>query len=165
MVNERLSREVVERRQAEAALEKARDELEAKVARRTAQLSAQKDQLEGIVNSVDDGLIVTDASGVVLVMNANAQKFAKLELAQARGQSIEAVLNHPDLLFGISDILARKESGIRFDFEVVEPGLSRPGIMQARTSVIAGPANQVEGMIFLIQDVTRLREMDRLKSE
>jgi len=66
--------DITEQRELEQALRKNREELEGKIARRTAQLSHSNKIQESILSSIGDGVVVADKEGNFLVFNPAAER-------------------------------------------------------------------------------------------
>lgn len=170
--NSQLENEIEERKAAEAALSKAHDELEARVQERTEQLwlsleqtrQARK-QLTGVVTSVADGLIVTDLDGDLQLINASAEALFNCNAEECHGQPLKTVIKDPALLKRMEEALHQQLPDLRIEFSQMSQDLQKPIFLQARTSVISGNRGEAAGMIFLIQDISHEREMDRIKSE
>ncbi len=170
--NLQLGSEIEERKAAEKALSQAHDELEARVQERTEQLwlsleqtrQARK-QLTGIVTSVADGLIVTDLEGTLQLINSSAETLFECVEEHCLGEPLKTIIKDPALLKRMEEALARQESEQRIDFTQMTQDLQKPLFLQARTSVVSGQNGETVGMIFLLQDISHEREMERMKSE
>ena len=170
--NSQLETEIEERKAVEVALSKAHDELEARVQERTEQLwlsleqtrQARK-QLTGVVTSVSDGLIVTDLDGNLQLINTSAEALFNCHADECNGQPLKTIIKDPALLKRMEDALAQQLADLRIEFSQMSQDLQKTLFFQARTSVISGNQGEVAGMIFLIQDISHEREMDRIKSE
>jgi PAS domain S-box-containing protein len=168
---EELEVENSERRLAERQLHKSRQELERRVQERTTQLhdsleavSRVKDQLQGILSSVQDVLIAVDAQGRVLQMNAAAEELLGIRLGEARCRHLGEIA--PPFLQGkIQEALTSKSAGTHFDFEISPSSGQEGRVLQAVTSVIGQKEGSFGGMIVLARDMTRERQIDRIKSE
>lgn len=159
--NRQLEREVEERRQAEAALKETRDLLEIRVGERTAELGLQNKLLSNLIRHIDDVLFAVDGEGRIVLMNPSAESFLGVRLEHAVRRRLEAVVTNMELIEKIKGALAEHRPG-HFDLEAGTGGLpGHPRILQARTSMLGDEG----GMIFLLQDVTSERTMDRLKSD
>ncbi len=156
--NEYLLDQISERRRAQRALNRALTEAE-----------QARDQLDTIVASVADGLLATDTHNRITMMNRAAEELLEVEGSDAIGQPIERVINHPTL---IERILATLETGreLQFEFEMPprfgeSPNDNRTKTIRARSAVVKDRAKNGGGIITVMVDVTREREVDRLKAE
>lgn len=128
---------------------------------------AEKRKSEAILRSVDDGIVVVDGEHRIININPMAGNIFGIDPKDAvKSHFLEAVRD--DRLFDLiktcvksgrpssppagEDMIAirRGESEAYYQFSIV-PIRAEPGIMQ--------------GVVLLLRDVTRLRELDRLKSE
>lgn len=167
---EHLEVEVGQRRRAERDLRRARDELEQRVIERTAQLKEAvtearraRARIDGVLRSVTDILFVTDEQNRILTMNRAAEELLDAKLGEIAGLDVEAVIKDAQLLEQVRAAIAGRET-TAFDLELPEPDPQRARVVQIRTSPV-GAEDRFGGMVFLGQDVTDHRQLDRLKSE
>ena len=170
--NSQLQTEIEERKTAEAALSKAHDELETRVQERTEQLwlsleqtRQTKKQLAGVVTSVADGLIVTDLDGNLLLINASAEVLFNCSAEDCINQPLQSIIKDPNLLHRMEEALHQQLADIRIEFSQISQDLQKTVFLQARTSIISEARGDATGMIFLVQDISHEREMERIKSE
>ncbi|HWE00520.1 MAG TPA: PAS domain-containing protein, partial [Bryobacteraceae bacterium] len=81
------------RRRAEAVLRSANEDLENRVAVRTAELAAMRDWLETTLASIGDAVIATNADGKVSFMNPIAAGLTGWSTSEAIGRRLEEVFN------------------------------------------------------------------------
>ncbi|WP_305043373.1 ATP-binding protein [Geoalkalibacter sp.] len=169
--NDHLEHEMAERRRVEESLREARDELEKRVAQRTAELrnalrDAQEsgERIDAILRSVADGLLVVDDGGRVLLINERAREMFGLGERAEGGQRIEALFAGSALLPSLRQALADNQTEGVFDFEHFDSQGARR-IIQSRISAIRRPENGHSGVLVLMEDVTQARMIDRMKSE
>ncbi len=121
-----------------------RDELEDRVRERTAQIEAQKEQTEAILRSVPDAVIVTDLAGKIVLANPPAAHLLQRpETEHNVRQWVRALVAGAD---------ARKE---------MELGAK---VYQATASRVVQDDREL-GAVIALRDITRLHELDRLKSQ
>lgn len=153
-------------------LQKAHYYLENAVRKRTKELAAELARNAAILQSIDDGLIVTNEKGVVTYMNDTAvlltgftevvgeKAVNVLKILSKDGQGIDSQ-HHP-----IHEVLSKKTSFHPF----VDPQLSimrkdgKQTAMQIRTTPIMKGVVCL-GTVTVIRDVTEERKIDHLKSE
>ncbi|MCZ7547496.1 MAG: ATP-binding protein [Anaerolineae bacterium] len=122
-----------------------RDELEDRVRARTAEIAAQKEQTEAILRSVPDAVIVADLGGAIVMTNPPAAHLLeKPETEHNVREWVAALVTDDD------DALREMElSG-----QVYQATASR--VVQGGTEL---------GTVVVVRDITRLYELDRLKSQ
>jgi signal transduction histidine kinase len=180
-----------EQQQAEDTLRQVNEELEERVVKRTAELSAANEQLtaeiaertlaqvslsqaleasrrdreklNGILRSVGDGLVVTDHQLMVLHMNAAAERLLKLPLEKALGQPLDRLSAAANLPGKVRELLDGAQISPVFDFELPGEDPKQPRVYQARFSRLDSDRDET-GVVLLIHDVTRERELEQLKN-
>lgn len=180
-----------ERGKAESALRQMNEELEGRVAGRTAELSEanvqltseiaertlaqmalsqaledsrrDREKLDGILRSVSDGLVVTDYQLAVLHMNAAAEKLLGIPLEKALGQPLDRLSGVTTFPTKVRGLLANTRSSHVFDFELPGTDPRHPRVFEARFSRLESDQDR-PGAILLIHDVTREREVEQMKN-
>ena len=150
--NTRLTGEVAERTMAQQALSQALEE-----SRR------EREKLDGILHSVADGMVLTDSNLVVLHMNVAAEKLLGVTLDKMLGQPLVRLLGGTRLPVRSRELLVSGRDVDPFDFEVEGKDPKQPLVYQCRMSRMESDLERA-GMILTIRDVTRERELDRMKT-
>jgi two-component system phosphate regulon sensor histidine kinase PhoR len=109
-------------------------------------------QLVRVLASLEDGVILVDLDGHLLTMNQSARNIFSIREDQIEGKSVSEVFRHPDLL----DI---------FKPQNVLPRLSEISLEDGR--VFSAQASLIPeiGIAVVIQEITHLKELDRIKSD
>lgn len=148
-----------------------RADLERAVAVEKLKESEQRQQ--AILASIADGVLITDADGVIVSINRTMQRMAGWHGEEARGRAYEDVCPLVDtwgqLIATEKDFLGRaigaREPVVSRGFDVAL--LSRDG-RRVPVSVAAAPILDEEGELLggvnIIRDVSHEREVDQLKS-
>jgi PAS domain S-box-containing protein len=124
-----------------------------------------RDRIDGIVKSVADGLIVTDAYNRVILMNRAAEDLLGVRLSEVIDRPIEFAIEEQTLREKVKETLDKKSTGYFFDFNLPGDDPKHPRIMRARTSVIHDREGKQAGIVTIMHDVTHEREVDRMKTE
>ncbi len=119
--------------------------LEQRVHERTAQIREQQERIEAILVSVADAIIVMDLDGKRVLTNPVANTL----LEAKRAETLEAVIARLATLPG------------RENEEVIDVG---PTIYQAKASKVM-ENEQAVGTVIVLRDITRLQEVERLKTD
>ena len=121
---------------------------------------------EAAVDSLYDPVIVTDAEGRVQRINRAAQPLFGPE-ATVLGRPVQDVTNDPRLSMAVLDVLESQRSVASEEGAAIVPlvvdGAERS--FRQRTTPMRDADNRLVGAVMLLEDITHLREIDRLKSE
>ena len=117
--NAQLEAEVSERRRKDAELQLIKQDLEQRIAARTAELattnallSQQREWLHTILTSICDAVIATDAQGRVVFLNPVAEQLTSWRDADAQGQPLERIWrvrggDEPEVASLVAEVLRR----------------------------------------------------------
>lgn len=113
----------------------------------------ERKRLETILTQVEDGVIVVDHDNRVVLANHTVRSAFGLGQSHVTGRPAREVFTHPDLL-DIFDSEKKTRSGR------VEIGLDDGRVFNAHVT----PISEV-GLVVTMQDITHLKELDRIKSD
>jgi PAS domain S-box-containing protein len=126
-------------------------------------LARERDFLETLFNTIEDGVLVLDENGRILYFNQAVTKFLGMRQG-AEGQSIERYL--PELEWEKLAALDRAGGpGIaRHEFEVHYP---RPRVISLYAAPLDGEASGSSGLALILHDATeaRLKTFEAIESE
>lgn len=151
--NEQLIEQIAERTQTQMALAKALEEIK-----------IDREKLNGILSSVPDGVVLTDKALNVLHMNATAERILDTPLEKILGQSLSQVNCEVDFRKKVAQRLNITHRERSFDLELSQENSSNSDIYQVRVSQLSSEESDSPGVILLLRDVTREREIERMKS-
>ncbi len=121
-------------------------------------------KLHGILNSVADSVLVTDATGQIVLMNRRAEELLGLCLADKRAQPQIDLLPHQELVDFLRMAPAQSQDLLVKDFSF-SGASGQEHIHQARATVINTTKTGFKGCITILHEVTQEREIDRMKSD
>lgn len=130
------------------------------------QLMKEKQKIETIVESISDGIIVTGAENRVLLLNKAAEKIFNLKQNEVIKKHFTEVIKNDDLFAYINEIKSEKK--IEPQDEYLDIKIKRKGMVQhfrAISKAITNIEGESIGVVTLLQDITKLKEIDELKSE
>lgn len=123
-----------------------------------------RNQIDTILRSVGEGLIVTDNRQRIILINQAAELLLGVTCRQVYLQPMESLFEHQDSQRQVAKNLSLKP-GQPFDFELPGPDPKRPRQVQAKAALILDSLGNRLGLVTTLQDVTNLREVERMKSE
>ncbi len=136
--------------------------LERRVEARTAELHAEKERIEAILNSVGDGVIAMDLNGNIQTFNPAFEQQSGYSLAEIAGKNFAQFLNGNAYNFvTIQELLAR---GLSWHGELVNTNKDGQQYdAQLTIAPVRDDRGQVVGYVGSQRDVTRQKEVGRLK--
>jgi two-component system phosphate regulon sensor histidine kinase PhoR len=164
-------RDITQRKATERKLKKYRENLKALVKERTEEVDAEKELLSVTFSSMGDGVIVVDPEKRIILFNTVAETLAGWEFERVQDRPFDELFHiinertREDLESPIDKVLmsGKTETGTDLDILVALDGTERP------ISTIAAPIRKSDGtiigIVMVFRDVSREREIDRLKDD
>ncbi|MFP4457640.1 MAG: ATP-binding protein [Clostridia bacterium] len=131
-------------------------------------LMEEKQRAESIVNSISDGIIVTDREKKIILVNKAAEKVFDIDQDKIQGKHFLEVINSEDI-FNLIETASKtnfdRDLAYRQyeDITIGEKDKTKHYRVEART--ISDERDESIGEVTLIQDITKLKEVDQLKSQ
>ncbi len=149
-----LDRDITERFQTQKMTEMYSEFLEAKVAERTDELRSQYQQLEAVLSSTVDGIVVTNAEGCIVRANRIASVWLAGTLYPRDAQKLEET------------ITALAQQAIAEKQRVAAVTLELPGLdLELNAAPIEGDyTDSYPAAVISIHDITHLKMMERMKT-
>lgn len=123
-------------------------------------LQERNAEIEAIMQSMGDGLMVTDPQGNLRLVNPAARSLLNLP-EDALGLPLLEVVPQETLRGVIGEIL-QKGGGEEVQI-TLEPDTFRT--VKLQTTPLLAPGGEPWGMVWVLSDVSSLRELDRIKTE
>jgi PAS domain S-box-containing protein len=121
---------------------------------------------DAAIDSLYDPVIVTDGDGRIRRVNPAAESLFGREAVMA-GKPIQEVVGDPRLSLAVMNVLESEETIASEESAAFVPlmvdGAERS--YRQRTTPMRGSDGRLAGAVMLLEDITHLREIDRLKSE
>lgn len=126
---------------------------------------AEKQQVEAVIFSISDAVLVTNRFDELMLANEAAEELLGFRLAGAARRTIDQVLGDPVLARLVRETHSH---GARAGRRVVEHAVRVGG--QERThnvtlSCVIGPGEEVAGVVAVLHDVTREKEIAKMKTD
>ncbi len=121
----------------------------------------QTKQTEAVLRSVADGVVVVNQKGEVMFMNPAAERLFGVESKERLGRPLTEGLTDEQLLSLVKKSLADGEQEIEFNAKQDQT----KRIVRSSNAVVQDESGKAVGMVSILTDVTKQRELDRLRSE
>ena len=134
------------------------------------QILSEKHKSEAIIRSIDDGLIVLNSELKVEEINPTAAGIFDKTPDEIKGNHLLEINKDEKLYNYIKQALEtgsiEKDEDPNANILTIDKGQRQQHYLFSVTPVVAGKNKEaVVSMVLLLRDVTRLKELDRLKSE
>ncbi|PLX96763.1 MAG: hypothetical protein C0621_01470 [Desulfuromonas sp.] len=125
----------------------------------------EQEKTAAILRSVADALLVIDEQQRLILMNRAAEELLQTCLTTEEPCRLDQLLPLSPLTRQLTELFIG-ESDVTQEIEIPSPtegGASQ--IVQARMAEVLGSDGQESGRVILLRDITRERELDRMKNE
>lgn len=155
---------VVNRAREKIRLTREAEQLAEERKRTLADLGTEKSRIHTIVDSLPNGLVVTNSEGIVALMNPSFRRHLNLASDRRPGEHISAYVKDSVLCDLVMDISRGKHLAPK-DIPTCEFSLSDEKFLMARGRPVLGEDNDCLGAVVNIVDISAMKVLDRLKSE
>ena len=127
--------------------------------------AAEKSHTEAIIFSISDAVIVTNRFDELVLANEAAERLFGFKLASSQRKTIDRVVPDGTLVRLIRET---RSHGRNFPRKVVEHTIESKGLPRTYTvtlSCVVAPPNEVAGVVAVLHDVTREKEIARMKTD
>ena len=121
----------------------------------------EKKTTEAVVRSIAEGLVVVNQSGEVLLMNPSAEKILGIQKEKKIGKPIAEDLRDEILLSLTKDGGDGAEKIV--EYKSKDENMKR--VIRSSSAVIQNEQGQTIGMVNILTDVTKQRELDEIKGK
>ncbi len=124
------------------------------------------EKIQAILKNIGDGVIVTDNSNNVELLNSVARKWFENKLNGYSGQKIDEIIHEEVLLNLINTVKAGGNSeDSKVEIKIKPPKGTREIILQAIATRVIGENDKMLGVATTLRDLTKEKEIDRMKTE
>ena len=144
-----------------AGLAESFNRMAAQIESRMQEVVRQRNQLEGVLSSMQEGVIAVDREERVLSLNPAAARWFDLPLERARGRSLQEVVRN----LAIQKFVARSlATGVpaEEDMAVFQNG---ERILNVRSTPLQGAGSETFGSLIVFNDVTQLRRLEDMRRD
>ena len=121
----------------------------------------EKKSTEAVIRSIAEGLVVVDAEGKVIMINPAAERLLDTSKKEKIGQSLTDNIKDEQLIS-----LAKSSSGEgNREIELNSSQDETRRILRSSTAVIENENGETVGMVSVLSDITKQKELDELKAK
>ena len=152
------------------ALEKRAFQKEAEFLRRERErslrdVSTEKSKIKTIITSMGDGILVCDQDGVIVLTNPSANRMLRISEGDLLGKNPSEAGLPAALAATIENSLKMNDKPYTSISEEIAPAESAEIYLRAHTAPVQNDLGQIMGTVTVLQDISPLKELDKMKSE
>lgn len=121
---------------------------------------SDKKNTDAVIRSIAEGLVIVDAQGKVIMMNPAAEKLLGTSKKEKMGRSILEGLKDEQLVSLVNQSQDRENKEI----ELVSQKDDTCRTLRASSAIIENENGQSIGMVSVLSDITKQKELEQLKS-
>ncbi|MGD9014616.1 MAG: ATP-binding protein, partial [Candidatus Omnitrophota bacterium] len=135
-----------------------------KLSKESKRITQEKERIDNIVHHMAEGVVVVDPKGKVVMLNPVAEKLLDLG-KDAVGVPLSKTIKDEHLLTVVKNIAPDKDGALQKDIEVLSQDDSTKRVLRTSSAVVEDPNGKTVGMVTVLNDVTRQREIEKMKSD
>ncbi|PKK91163.1 MAG: hypothetical protein CVV64_05180 [Candidatus Wallbacteria bacterium HGW-Wallbacteria-1] len=124
----------------------------------------EKNRVLAIINTITDAILVTDSEFLISFMNSRACYLFQIDSEDIQGQHVSEVYTEKWFLESVMKLSEGNAGVLREERTIMSPN-GDPMQMECTFLPLASGKGDRRGYVATLRDVTRERELDRLKSE
>ncbi|MBP8625626.1 MAG: response regulator [Syntrophorhabdaceae bacterium] len=133
---------------------------------RLLELANEKSKMHAIINSMADGVLVINKESQLALWNPAAIKMLNLHEQPESGKNLSEVVQNEDLIRVIRKACSPEASSYTSITEEIELPPPESKTLMVNVSIIRDDeSGQDLGLVATLRDITRLKELDKLKSQ
>ncbi len=145
----------------EAEIQRRVEETTRKLKEENRKLAAEKEKLEAIIKNVGDGVVVVDSEGKILMLNPAAERLLGKKGETLIGDVLKGKIGEEHLL-----MLSKQTGDERAkEIELMSKSETTTRILRSSNAVVQDKNGAPIGMVAVLSDITKIKEVERLKSE
>ncbi len=156
---------VVKRALERRALQKEAEFLRKERERSLRDIATEKSKIKTIINCMGDGVLVCDRDSCIVLSNPAASRMLKAAETCLLGNDISQCNLPQELSSTIAESLGTKDMSHTSVSQELGVGEPAEIFLRAHTAPVRNDIGEVMGSVTVLQDISHLKELDKMKSE
>ena len=140
------------------------ERLLSKVEKEGRKATDEKHRIDNIIHNLAEGMVVVDDKGKVVLANTAAEALLGVKSGDMVGKPVKEIVGSEHLLTTTKDLTAEKDGVVEKDVEFVSPDESTRKVLRASSAVVEDNNGNTIGMVTMLNDITKQRELEKMKS-
>jgi len=126
-----------------------------------AQITAEKNRIQTILNSMMEGVIALDKQGNILLLNSAVENFLGIAQEAYLGKNILSLIRNYDLERAVKRVL-KSEKPITQELQLIYP---EPSFYYLKATPLKNQEQEKEGIVILLRNITKEKRLDQMRTE
>lgn len=122
----------------------------------------EQTKTEAIIFSIQDGIILTDFKGNVILCNEQVKKHLGITHILSEGKNIKSILPYPEVIAAIDEVMSHPQERIFKEIEVKFPTYSK--FFRSESLSVKTTKDEYIGIAVVVHDITLERELNEMKT-
>jgi PAS domain S-box-containing protein len=128
-------------------------------------LSYEKERIESVIDSIDDGIMVRDLVGSIIYVNRTMAYLLKLSGEEAIGKTIQDCIDNEEIISFIERNQLNGSSFTQKNLEVIPKHFDREKILLISYLPLLSPEESVLGNVIIAKDITAAKMAQQNQSD
>jgi len=128
-------------------------------------IATEKSKIKTIINCMGDGVLVCDRDSCIVLSNPAASRMLKVSESSLIGNFLPQCNLHSELSMMIQESLATTDKSYSSVSQELSLGESGEIFLRAHTAPVRNDLGETLGSVTVLQDISHLKELDKMKSE
>lgn len=125
----------------------------------------EKERVDTVIRNLAEGVLVVDKKGNVVLMNPAAERLLGVNQSDKQGKPVTEGLKDEHIVAMTAGDLQDSEENVSKKVELISFNDANKRVLQASTAVIENEDGHTVGMVSVLSDVTRQKQVEELKSQ
>lgn len=125
----------------------------------------EKERLDNIIRNVGEGLVVVDNYGNVQLLNPAAERLLGAQTGEGKGLPVSQLLKGEHFLTMTKGGLGDEVDPVTKEIELRSVNDETRRVLQASTAVIENEDGSTVGVVSVLSDITKQKQLDEMKSK
>lgn len=132
--------------------------------REKTRITNERERVESVVGTLADGVVVVDESGRVLMMNPSAEEIYGVKLGESLGKPLWEGLREEQMVALAKDLTTPTEHSVVKEVKI-HGSQDATKTLRASSAAVQDINGRVVGMVSMLSDLTKQKELTRMQNE
>lgn len=144
------------------AVAKAMNLMAAEIDERISTISRQRNEHKAVLSSMSEAVLAFNSDCKLITLNDSAAKIIGFDISDAKGRSLQEIIRNPALQQFVTYSLD-SDKPLEENITLHKDGIEY--FLQARSNALLDEQGQKIGILVVLNDITRIRQLEKVRSD